>query len=285
MNEFRRLESAEQSKIRRMLERILVALARILIRHNVGYPTFSEIAKKAFVDVATNEYGLRSRPASKSRVSLLTGINRREVARVQALMERQPDNVLFNPVFRLVSQWIRDKRYLTERGEPLVIPVHGEAPSFESLRQESCHDVPQTAVLRELLSLGIAKYQDDEQMHLQLLTPGYIPRNDATAKLELMGVDVAVLLNTIDGNIAGDGEPLFQRKVSFNDVSDDGVALLNALARSDGQQLLERLDQIIGEHRDPDRGQFAGLGIYVFSESRPSAVQMGRATGRVKKGI
>ena len=125
MNEFHRLENASQSKLHRMLERILVALARILIRQNVGFATFSEIAKKAFVDVATKEYGLRSRPASKSRVSLLTGINRREVARVQARTAEQPGNVLFNPVFRLVSQWIRDHRYVTAEGEPLVIPVHG----------------------------------------------------------------------------------------------------------------------------------------------------------------
>ena len=284
MNEFHRLENASQSKLHRMLERILVALARILIRQNVGFATFSEIAKKAFVDVATKEYGLRSRPASKSRVSLLTGINRREVARVQARTAEQPGNVLFNPVFRLVSQWIRDHRYVTAEGEPLVIPVHGEAPSFDALRNESCHDVPETAVLRELLSLGIATYEDDAHTRLKLLTPGYIPRNDASAKLELMGVDVAVLLNTIDGNITGDEEPLFQRKVSFNDMSDAGVALLNALAREDGQRLLERLDQILGQHREPDGGQFAGLGIYVFSENRPTGVQMGEASSRVKKG-
>lgn len=282
MSEVSRPAEADQSKLHRMLERILVALARILIRHNVGYPTFSEIAKKAFVEVATNEYGLRARPASKSRVSLLTGINRRDVARVQESSSLPQGNVVYNPVFRLVSVWIRDDRYRGGDGEPLVLPIRGDAPSLEALRRECCHDVSESAVLRELISLGIAKLEGSES--IQLLTPGYIPRNDALSKLELMGIDVAVLLNTIDGNIAGDVEPLFQRKVSFHDVSERGVALLNAVAGRDAQQLLENLDQTLGAHRDQQDGQFAGLGIYVFADGRPSADQMKQAAELLSEG-
>lgn len=281
MNSSRESGAADQSKINRMLERILVALARILIRHNVGFPTFSEIAKKAFVDVATREHGLRSRPASKSRVSLLTGINRREVARVQAMPPGETSNVLFNPVFSLVSLWIRDERYRDGQGVPLAIPLNGSAPSLEDLRRQCCHDVPETAVLRELVSSGIARYCEDGSERLALQATGYIPRHDVSGKLELMGVDVAVLLNTIDGNIAAREEPLFQRKVSFNNVSEQGVALLNALARKDGQRWLEQLDQVLGAHRSDSDGQFAGLGIYVFSEKRPTSAQMQTASQQV----
>lgn len=284
MNSSRESGAADQSKINRMLERILVALARILIRHNVGFPTFSEIAKKAFVDVATREHGLRSRPASKSRVSLLTGINRREVARVQALPPGEASNVLFNPVFRLVSLWIRDPRYRDGQGAPLAIPLHGAAPSLEDLRKQCCHDVPETAVLRELVSAGIANYCEDGSDRLALQATGYIPRDDVSGKLELMGVDVAVMLNTIDGNIADPQSPLFQRKVSFSDVSERGVALLNAIARKDGQKWLEELDQVLGAHRSESEGQFAGLGIYVFSEKRPTSSQMQEASERVDHG-
>ena len=272
--------------IQSMLSRILMALARTLIRHNVGFPTFMEIAKVAFIQVAASEYGLRSRPTSKSRIALLTGINRREVAKVQARSTQDLTGDLYNPVFRVVSHWINAPELKAADGRPVELSLDGGSQSLQEITRQCCPDVPMTAVLRELIVSGVAEYADEDAMSLRLILAGWVPRQDVSAKLELMGVDAAALLTTMAGNVADPERALFQRKVSFSDLTEEGVAWLNARAARDGQAWLETLNEELAQFRHPSsgKGQFAGMGIYVFGERRPSAVQIRNAKLSASEG-
>ncbi|WP_133249211.1 DUF6502 family protein [Abyssibacter profundi] len=263
-------DPAAQSRVQRALERILTALARVLLRQGIGYTAFAETAKRVFVTVATEEFGLRSRPASKSRVALMTGLNRRDVARVQRLATTDSPPQMYNPALRIVSTWIRDPAYQDSEGHPRELPVLGPAPSIEALRSTVCPDVPITAVTRELLNTGVARSADDDATRpgrIALRVDGYVPYQDSSAKLEFMGTDVAALLETIGWNLEHPQSPKFQRKVSFNDLTPAGVAALTAAAANQGMDLLRHLDSELAQHRTETGGEFAGMGIYVFSES------------------
>ena len=263
-------DPAAQSRVQRALERILTALARVLLRQGIGYTAFAETAKRVFVTVATEEFGLRSRPASKSRVALMTGLNRRDVARVQRLATTDHPPQMYNPALRIVSTWIRDPAYQDSEGHPRELPVLGPAPSIEALRSTVCRDVRITAVTRELLNTGVARSADDDATRpgwIALCVDGYVPYQDSSAKLEFMGTDVAALLETIGWNLEHPQSPKFQRKVSFNDLTPAGVAALTAAAANQGMDLLRHLDSELAQHRSETGGEFAGMGIYVFSES------------------
>ena len=65
--------------------RILRPLVLILLRHGVSYGTFAELTKWVYVDVALKEFGIPRRKQSTSRVSILTGLSRKEVMRVRRL--------------------------------------------------------------------------------------------------------------------------------------------------------------------------------------------------------
>jgi len=63
---------------------ILRPLVRLLLRNGIPYRTFSDIAKRVYVDVATEESASRD-GNSPSPVSILTGLSRKEVLRVRRL--------------------------------------------------------------------------------------------------------------------------------------------------------------------------------------------------------
>ena len=65
--------------------RILRPLVRVLLRNGISYKTFADLAKWVYVDVATRDFGLPGRKQSVSRVSVITGLSRKEVSRVQDL--------------------------------------------------------------------------------------------------------------------------------------------------------------------------------------------------------
>ncbi|RPJ21242.1 MAG: hypothetical protein EHM35_18465, partial [Planctomycetaceae bacterium] len=92
---------------------LLRPLVRILLRNNVPFTTFADLAKWVYVRVALEEFSLAMRKQSISRVALLTGLTRKEVLRVKrhaapgdpAVSEKQ------NRAARVVSGWVRDPRF------------------------------------------------------------------------------------------------------------------------------------------------------------------------------
>ena len=188
---------------------------------------------------------------------------------------------IYNPAFRLVSLWIREPDYLDENGHPIQLPVLGNAPSLEALRARVCPDIPITAVTRELLNSGVARSADGDETRpgvIALQTEAYVPKEDITAKLDLMGVDVAALINTVGWNIEQPSAARFQRKVSFNNLTPAGVEKLHVLASEAGMQLLKRLDSELAEHTTDDGGEFAGMGIYAFSQIESQTTRRGDST-------
>jgi len=64
---------------------LLRPLVMFLLRNGVPYQTFADIAKRVYVDLATEKFDIPGRKQSKSRISILTGLSRREVLRVKRL--------------------------------------------------------------------------------------------------------------------------------------------------------------------------------------------------------
>lgn len=255
--------------------RVLRPLVRILLRHGVSHRTFSELAKWVYVDIASSEFGLETRKQSTSRVAVVTGLTRKEVARLRALP--QPEERLssehYNRAARIIGAWMREPAFQSETGSPVALPLHGDTASFKELAHRYSGDMPMRALLDELLRVGAVRLNDEGKV--QLLSRGYVPHSDTVEKLNILGTDVALLLTTIDHNLvnAADG-PRYQRKVAYDNLPDAALPGFRALAAEEAQALLEKLNHWLSERdRDtnPDVGgdgrNRAGVGIYYFEES------------------
>ena len=58
--------------------RLMRPLIRILIRNGVAYGEFAEIAKEVYIDVAASDFKVPHRKMSQARISILTGLTRKE---------------------------------------------------------------------------------------------------------------------------------------------------------------------------------------------------------------
>ncbi len=61
---------------------LLTPLVRILLRNGISYLEFAEVARQVFVDVAGRDFTLPKRKISLSRIAIMTGLSRKEVARL-----------------------------------------------------------------------------------------------------------------------------------------------------------------------------------------------------------
>lgn len=274
------MDDATSKALGAAVVRLLQPLVRLLLRYGMSYGVFAELAKGVFVEVATKEYALSNRKQSDSRVSVITGLSRKEVARVKKLpvltdaaMAKQ-----YNRAARVISGWQIDSRFCDASGHPAALPWDGEAASFCNLVKAYSGDMTARAVLDELIRVGAAELLDHGGRDaVQLRAPAYVPARAEDMKLHILGTDVANLIATIDHNLdAASGEPLFQRKVSYNNLPVEALPELRALTRERAQRLLEEFNRHLSQQdRDANPSvqgtgrKTAGIGIYYFEHDTP----------------
>ncbi|MDD5435416.1 MAG: DUF6502 family protein [Nitrospira sp.] len=254
---------------------ILRPLMKILLRNGIPYGTFADLAKHVYVNVAMEECGLPNRKQSVSRVSVITGLTRKEVSRVKDMPAIDTSNTAerYNRAARVISGWVRDRRFTDNNGRPSDLHTEGEGATFSELVKLYSGDVPVRAVLDELLRVGIVERLDNGRV--RLLNHAYIPHKESEDKLGILGIDVKDLISTIDHNLTT--EPLhsfFQRKVSYDNLPEEVLPELHILSAKKGQALLEDIDRWLSQYdRDVNPAvngtgrRRAGIGIYYFEEN------------------
>lgn len=257
--------------------KLLKPLVRILLRYGIPFAAFADLAKRTYVEVAADEFAIAGRKQSLSRVSVITGLSRKEVKRVTSLDTPDDHDAVqrYNRAARVISGWVRDRDYTDANGNPAVLEFEAAQPSFSSLAKKYSGDVPARAVLDELLRVEAVRVGTEGTIHLQ--ARAYVPQSGEIDKLGILGVDVADLIATIDHNLVCDPEDaFFQRKVSYDNMPIEASQDLREKAAKRAQRLLEDLDGWMSE-RDRDtnptvagRGRRrASLGVYYYEEDIP----------------
>jgi hypothetical protein len=260
---------------------LLLPLTRILLRQGVPCGSFIELAKRAYVEVADRDFGLPGRKQTDSRISVITGLTRKEVKLIREAEEPAAGDsaARYNRAARVISGWIQDRSYLDGWNAPMILPVEGEGATFTRLVNSYGGDVPARAVLDELLRVGAVEKLADGR--LKLLQHAYVPSASEADKLGILGQDMALLIATLEHNLAcAPEEAYFQRKVAYNNLPEEAMPVLRELAAQHGQALLEQLnDWLSTQDRDNNpevQGsgrKYAGVGVYFFEHDRTEPEQ------------
>lgn len=258
--------------------RMLRPVARVLLRHGISFRELSELAKKVYVDVATDEFGVDGRPTNVSRVALLTGMTRRDVRKVRLGADEQEQRSISrtNICARVLSGWFQDSQFCDARGTPLPLPESGTYPSFHDLAKRYAGDIPVTATLKELKRAGAVAENDDGALVAK--ARDYMPgeRNPAApAAITRSGSVLEDIGNTVDWNLVRgpDDAPRFERRAQNINISRDSIEDFREFVNREGQAFLERVDawltdhEVPGTQQQPDEVLRLGLGLYWIQDS------------------
>ncbi len=250
--------------------KVLTPLVRMLLKHNIPYGTFAELAKWVYVDVAFREFTVEGRKQTISRVSTITGLTRKEVKRLRET--ERPDDLgaaeRYNRALRVINGWLKDKRFTDSKGRPRKLPLEGKN-SFSELVKEYSGDIPHRAILDEMRRAGVVEVLDNK---VRLLSRGYIVTKNEIDQLGMLGTDVSEFISTIYHNITCDpSEVYLQRKTVYDNIPQEYVDELREKIRQRGQEFLEEIDHLISQYdRDVNPSikgtgrKRLGLGIFYF---------------------
>ena len=180
---------------------ILRPIAKILLRCGIGFREFSEVAKAAFVDVASSEYGLRGRPTNISRVAVMTGLTRKEVRRLRDKIENGEHSVVVKstPLCEVLHRWHSESDFLDSEGRPKSLPFSGERGSFSSLVKRFGGDIPPGAMRTELRRVGALEENDDG--NLRVIRRSVTPEGTHDNLVAALAHSVYPIISTIAHNI------------------------------------------------------------------------------------
>ena len=254
-------------------------IVRLLLKNGIGYREFSEVCKMIFVDVASNDYGLRGRKTNMSRVAVMTGISRKEVRKLRGATEtdmlnsasrtRRPELVL--------SIWHTDSEFVDAKHRPKRIRFEGPGPTFRDLVQRVGGDIPPRAMLNELLRAGSVVMEGEK---LRAVSRSYIPEPNDPEAILVAGGAIRNLASTIHHNLGCmDPELRFlERRVYSEELPKSQRVRFRKLAREKGDLLLRDLNSWLVERSrasqnsevdqpDDATARKTGVGIYFFDDA------------------
>lgn len=254
---------------------------RLLIRHGVSYRLFADVARHVYVDVAEQDFPLDGRRPSNARTAVLTGINRKDIAKLknrphplsEASMEAP------TPAARVITAWLNDSNFREADGSPRELVIEEESShypdqlTFSSLVKEYSSDVPVRALLDELERIAAVEKVGEDRV--RLIVNGYIPIQDMQENLRIFGTAAADLLRTMDHNISGNGNSrLIQRTVSYDDIPIELLQQVRLRSHNEAEAFLLQVNEWLarcdrGENQDlVGTGKArAGLGIYYIEHA------------------
>ena len=231
----------------RSCRHFLRPVVRFLLRQGVLWSEFAELAKETYVEVARAEYGIDGRPTNNSRVAMLTGLSRREVARVRdVLLEVVPqdDEREGNRMARILAGWYTDSEFITTDGAPQdLTPV-----AFDVLLSCYAGDLPHTAVRKEMLKHGLIEELSDGRLRVQ--KRDFVYSNLDPEIVRQMGTALHDHAATIEHNLNQQrrGKPRFERLAENAAIPARRIEAFEQYVSERGMAFLEDVDAWLSEN-------------------------------------
>ncbi|WP_221800708.1 DUF6502 family protein [Oceanobacter mangrovi] len=225
--------------------RVLKPLVRLLLKNQVTYPLLQPLLKQLYVEVADQEFMLEDgKRQTESRLSLLTGIHRKEIKRLREDVipaPQAPANLSLGG--QLLAYWLSQPGYQAD-GQPQPIARQSRQPgdiSFETLVETvGRQDIRPRAVLDEWQRLGIVTLNTEDQV--MLTAEAYIPSGNEEEQLYYWQRNLADHIETASRNLDPQQTPLLERSVYYGQLSEHAVTELHDYYRQQSMELLKRVN-------------------------------------------
>lgn len=264
------METNQETVIHAACRRLLRPIVSLLLRYGMTWKEFSDLSKSVFVEAATEEFGIRGRPTNVSRVSILTGIGRKEVKRQRDLLESgpAPDKGKTTDATRVLSGWFLDADYLDAESGPLRLPAEGPAPSFEALCVRYGGDIAMPTMLKELIKTKAV--EKEACGSLKVLSRYYQPAVADDENLRFAVDRIYDVVETMNNNVFlnGKGEPRFGGFAANDDIPLNKIPRFREFMDKRGQEFLEEVDDWLMQHASTDarsNTNTARVGISLFA--------------------
>ncbi len=265
-------ENGQSNKLLDTLVRVLVPVARLMIAKGVTYQIASEVLKRAYVRSA-NEHFVEADAVSGTKLSLLTGLNRKEIRRLTSAEPDKERPPMASYATAVAAMWRTNRRWRDREGNPKVLPrrsTTGNTLSFDDLVRSVTTDHRPAAVFDELTRLGFVEMADES---VRLITTNFLSSSDPDDKLARPTENLEDHLAAAVTNIIGPSPKFLEQSIYSDELSEMSAETLHTLVRGEWQRTFNTVIEkaIALETDDAKQSRVAKtrmrIGMYFYSET------------------
>jgi hypothetical protein len=267
-------ETKKQLLIANAMKRVFRPFVKLMLANNLTYTFAIDVLKTLFVEVADRDFSIEGKRQTDSRISLMSGVHRKDV---KHLREEQPEVEDVMPAnvslgTQLVALWNATPKYLNDDGtaKPLQrFASSNPEASFEGLVRSLSTDIHPRAVLDEWLRLGVARLDDEGFVHLT--TDMFIPKEGFDEKIYYFGHNLHDHAQAAVSNVLGQQAHFLERCVHYDALTTESINQIGELAEKQGMKTLREINKLADSHSTKDQGDAQAnmrmtYGVYYYYE-------------------
>lgn len=225
--------------LRSCFQLLIRPLMRFALRHNFKIQDVVELCKGELVQAAKNDLKQRGESITASRLSIMTGLQRRDLARFEDKDEFQKAPSLIQ---KILGHWMTAKRYRQASGHPRALT----RDEFYSLVSSVSKDLNPRTVLGELLRIESAKLEGDM---VHAIRASVVPRGDVKGGFQIAANDITDLLGAVNTNLLGDPSkmPNHHLRTEFDRIRTDALPEIQAWLLAQGKEFHVKVRQYLSQ--------------------------------------
>lgn len=257
------LASPSFSINQKLLALLLKPVVRFAMRCRFSLQTFEEVLRRVFVQVAEEQIAQTGETPNDSRISVMTGLARREVSSCRRSSVEE-ESVKTQPIFaRVVAQWEQDRKYRDSRGKPRALSYEGEKSDFAKLVQSISAHVKPATVLFELQRNGAVEIGPKGAALKRATIDATI---DHVRAFSIISKDISALIDAVLHNLsASDGGQDVHIRTEYDNIYVSEVPRIRAWLVDEARAFHKRARDFISNY-DKD--------VFPSSSSAPAGARI-----------
>lgn len=265
------MQKAPREQLLDAYRRILRPLVRILVRAGVRYDEVLELLRRVFVETAARDGLGNGVPLTRSRISISTGVPRRDVDRFID-KEDEPEPVgksMTRTLMEALHKWHTDPQFVGPYGIPLELEMNGpKGRSFRELVHFVNPAINAQDALEELVRLNAVVSSGDT--HFRVVSRALVPVEAMSpAQLEFFANALTRLSDTVQFNLdpTNASKRLEQSVISDHGLPKEIVPVFEKYVRERVMELLVEIDNWLSPYstkESPHAEPAERIGVAVF---------------------
>lgn len=184
------------------LKLLMRPIVKFCIKYSLRVQDFIEVGKSLFVELAVEELNKENLGANKGKISIVSGLHRRDVVRLlnlEGAAEKTEDIIS-----KIIGQWQSDKRFVDSSRKPKELTFGFEKSEFSNLVKLTSNDVSASAVLMEMTRIGGIEKTESK---VRLIQDSYLPKGNPLQGFKILSEDIEDLKQVVEGNVIDQIEP------------------------------------------------------------------------------
>lgn len=242
-------------------------LLEFCLRWSLTVQDLIESAKIVFIEVAEREIRRQGKEPNVSRLSVMTGLRRREVMRIWRDREEKTNS--FGYITRVIGMWQGGSRFATKSGKARVLSFEGDASEFSDLVRSISRDLHPGTVLFEMERLQLVRRTS---RGLELRAESYTPKHDPKEGFTMLAQDTTDLIHAAEENILGSKKRQnLHLTTEYDNIRVDDLPTVEEWFLAEGKRVHQRARKFLSKFDqsiNPKKGASAGVRVVFGAFSR-----------------